>query len=77
MIPDQGFDLYVEQVSSLCRNLLLEEFIEANRHAILRYVVISRKFLDSLGEPDHVLVSFSDWLIFLKRGNMLDTLPRN
>ncbi len=58
-IPDQGIDFAVEQTSMDCNDNDLKLFIEKNRETMLRHVMIARSFLNSLGEPDHVLVSFS------------------
>lgn len=58
-IPDEGFSFKAIQLSRETTSNDLAEFLEANRGAILSHIYIARKFLDSLGKPDIVIVSFS------------------
>ncbi|MEM0379998.1 MAG: phosphoadenosine phosphosulfate reductase family protein [Desulfurococcaceae archaeon] len=59
IIPDSGFGFKAEQLSNEVNSNHLINFIETNKAITTYYTIISRKFLESLGEPDHVLISFS------------------
>ncbi len=58
-ISDDNIDIHAEQLSSQLYNNDLDEFVETNKRVIEKYVEISRKFLESLREPDRVIISFS------------------
>lgn len=57
--PDHGIEFYVEQLNMECCDNDLDLFITLNKNYLIKHIMISRMFLNSLGEPDHVLVSFS------------------
>ncbi len=59
-VPDKGIHLHGEQlnVDDIMDNDLLA-FIDLNKPVLLKHVAITRRFLESLGEPDIVVVSFS------------------
>lgn len=58
-ILDEGFIFKGEQLSIDLVDNDLGLFIESNKPILHRHIIIVRKFLDSLGEPDIVVVSFS------------------
>ncbi len=58
-IGDQGIDIAGEQVGGYTLGNSLEAFINENKPVLERYLSITYRFLESLGEPDRVVVSFS------------------
>jgi len=59
IVPDEECLLKFTPHRSVHMDNDLVKFVELNRSTMAYHVAVARKFLDSLGEPDVVLVSFS------------------
>jgi len=59
IVPDEGCNLQYFVLDDKRIDNDLDKFKEHNRIHLFHHVTIARKFLESLGEPDIVVVSFS------------------
>lgn len=60
IVPDEGFLLSsIKYRDRVYETIDLDEVLKNNNDALLMHIMVSRKFLESLGKPDIVLVSFS------------------
>jgi 3'-phosphoadenosine 5'-phosphosulfate sulfotransferase (PAPS reductase)/FAD synthetase len=61
VVPDKGYKLtgirYRDE--KIYDEINLNKLVNENTHVLSQHVIVSRKFLQSLGEPDIVIVSFS------------------
>ncbi|ADI31158.1 phosphoadenosine phosphosulfate reductase family protein [Staphylothermus hellenicus] len=74
IVPDKGYTLRgVKYRSKVYESIDLDEILKKNNDTLLMNTIVSRRFLNSLGKPDIVLVSFSggkDSLVVLHMAKM-------
>ncbi len=60
VVPDEGILIYLKKRKPVSTTTVsIHDIIEKNKPIITKHVAISRRFLESLGNPDIVIVSFS------------------